>query len=50
VKAMNTYKNYTIERLGRRGIYQVLDNNKNLVCVMPLLKDCKKFIDKKVGA
>jgi hypothetical protein len=46
------YKNYTIEKLARRGIYQVIDGNKNIICVMPLLKDCKKIVDAriKVGA
>jgi hypothetical protein len=44
---MTTYKNYTIEKLTRKGIYQIIDNTKTVVGVLPLLRDCKKFIDKK---
>jgi len=43
------YKNYTIEKFARRGIYQVTDNAGNLIIIVPLLKQAKKFIDQKVG-
>jgi len=49
-KMTRTYKNFTIEKLCRRGVYQITDSNNNLIIILPLLSDCKKFIDKKVGA
>jgi hypothetical protein len=47
---MKAYKNYTIEKLARRGVYTVIDANNNPVVTLPLLSDCKKFIDKKLAA
>ena len=49
-KKMIKYKNYTINKLARRGVYEIADLDGNVIVVLPLLRNCKKFIDKKVGA
>jgi hypothetical protein len=46
---MITYNGYTISKLARRGVYEVTDNAGNLIIVLPLLAQAKKFIDKKVA-
>jgi hypothetical protein len=46
---MINYNGYTISKLARRGVYEVTDNSGNLVIVLPLLAQAKKFIDKKVA-
>jgi hypothetical protein len=47
---MTTYKNYTIEKVSKRGLYVVINNLNQPIAVLTLLRDCKKFIDRKVGA
>ena len=47
---MINYNGYTIEKFARRGLYQVSDVNGNAIAMFTLVRDCKKFIDKKVGA
>lgn len=47
---MTNYKGYTIEKFARRGLYQVADSNGNPIGMFVLVRDCKKFIDKKAGA
>lgn len=47
---MISYKGYIIEKFARRGLYQVSDSNGNAIGMHTLLRDCKRFIDKKVGA
>jgi hypothetical protein len=47
---MKAYKNYTIEKFAPRGLYQVSDVNGNAIAMFTLVRDCKKFIDKKVAA
>jgi hypothetical protein len=46
---MTNYKGYTIEKLARRGVYQIIDSSNNVLAVLPLLLDCKKIIDRKVA-
>jgi hypothetical protein len=43
------YKTFKIERLARRGIYQVTDNAGNLIIILPLLSQAKKFIDNRIA-
>ena len=47
---MRNYKGYIIEKFARRGLYQVSNDNGNAIAMFTLVRDCKKFIDKKVGA
>ena len=47
---MITYKNYTIEKVSKRGLYVVINNLNQPIAVLTLLRDCKKFVDRKVGA
>jgi hypothetical protein len=47
---MTIYKGYKINKLARRGVYEVTDANENLIITLPLLSHCKQFIDKKIGA
>jgi hypothetical protein len=49
-KKMIKYNGYIISKMARRGVYQIADINGNIIVVFPHLYDCKKFIDKKVGA
>lgn len=46
---MTNYKGYTIEKLARRGVYQIIDQSNNVLAVLPLLADCKKIIDRKAA-
>lgn len=47
---MITYKNYTIEKVSKRGLYVVINSFNQPIATLTLLRDCKKFIDRKVGA
>jgi hypothetical protein len=47
---MTNYKGYTIEKFSRRGLYRVSDINGKPIAMFTLLRDCKKLINKKVGA
>ena len=44
-----TYKGYTIKRNAERGLCQVIDNEGNVIALMSLVRECKKFIDTKAG-
>ena len=47
---MIIYKGYTIEKFAPRGLYQVSDSNGKPIGMFVLVRDCKKFINRKVGA
>jgi hypothetical protein len=49
LKKMTNYKGYTIEKLARRGVYQIIDPSNNVLATLPLLSDCKKIIDRKAA-
>jgi len=46
---MIKYNGYTITKLARRGVYEIVDASGNVLGVLPNLYDCKKIIDKKVA-
>ena len=43
------YETYKIERLARRGLYEINDSAGNFIAVFPRLVDCRKFIDKQIA-
>ena len=44
------YKGYTIKRNAERGLCQVSDQNGNVVALMSLVIECKRFVDSAVRA